>query len=64
MSDIEWGRAEMLEHANAIACYLATRTTLTASQAYGALMSFINSFEDANRPSLDDRVNWPVEEES
>ena len=59
MSDIEWKRGEMLEHADAIACYLATRTTLTASQAYGAIMTFINSFEDANRPSMSELKPCP-----
>lgn len=43
-------RFEMLEHADEIAKYLSTKTTLTAKQAYGYLMDFINRLEDEHKP--------------
>lgn len=43
-------RFEMLEHADEIAKYLSTKTTLTAKQAYGYLMDWINRLEDEYKP--------------
>lgn len=43
-------RFEMLKHADEISRYLATKTTLTAKQAYEYLMDFINHLEDEHKP--------------
>lgn len=50
MSECVQDRLEMLEHASAIADYIACKTTLTAKQAYEILMGCINSMEEYCQP--------------
>lgn len=48
-------RFEMLKHADEISRYLATKTTLTAKQAYEYLMDFINHLEDEHKPKEEEQ---------
>lgn len=50
MSECVQDRLDMLEHAGAIANYIACKTTLTSKQAYEILMGCINSMEEYCQP--------------
>ena len=50
MSECVQDRLEMLEHASAIADYIACKTILTAKQAYEILVGCVNSMEECWQP--------------
>ena len=50
MSECVQDRLDMLEHASAVADYIARKTTLTSKQAYEILMGCINSMEEYCQP--------------
>ena len=59
MSECVQDRLEMLEHASAIADYIACKTTLTAKQAYAILMGCVNSMEEYCQPIEAERCSTP-----
>ena len=50
MSECYQDRSDMLEHASAVAEYIARKTVLTEKQAYEILMGCINSIEEYCQP--------------
>lgn len=54
MGELVCDRLEMLEHVDAVAEYVAKYTTLTAKQAYIALVGCVNDLLDENKPKGSD----------
>ena len=50
MSDVVTTRFDLCNHVTGAAECIAKETTLTAKQAYGMLMAYVNALEDANKP--------------
>lgn len=50
MSECTQDRADMLEHADEVAKYIALHSTLTAEQAYNILMDHVNFMVENYEP--------------